>query len=247
MKLRKCSKDNLQLVSGIITIVLEGQLKRNLNTARLIDFSAFIFTNSEVVIMLIFFTNEDKGKWYEGILQALFADNYKKAYNTAYKITFDKELAKDATQEAFLRAFKGIDTLKDKNKFSAWLCSITANVCYDMLRQIIIQKDNSVPFFNNEEDTREPIVEQRDFNIPEKIYENKEIRLEIKKCINEMPHDMRQILVLRIYQGLSYAEIAEYMDMNENTVKTKIHRAKVRIEKMLRSFADLEMGEGRSG
>ncbi len=197
--------------------------------------------------MLMIFTNENKGKWYEGILQALFADNYKKAYKTAYKLTFDKELARDATQEAFLKAFLGINTLKDKNKFSAWLCSITANVCKDMLRQKIIQRDNSVPIYDDEGNTKEYIVELRDFNIPEKVYEDKEIRQEIKKCIYEMPPDVRQILILRIYRGLSYTEIAEEMDMNENTVKIKIHRAKERIEKRLRSFADFEMGESRNG
>lgn len=197
--------------------------------------------------MLFIFTNEGKGKWYEGILQALFADNYKKAYRTAYKMTFDKELAKDATQEAFLRAFLSINTLKDKNKFSAWLCSITTNVCKDMLRQKIIQRDNSVPIYDDEGNIKEYIVELRDFNIPEKVYEDKEIRQEIKKCIYEMPPDVRQILILRIYRGFSYIEISKQMDMNENTVKTKIHRAKERIEKKLRSFADLEMGESRNG
>jgi len=190
--------------------------------------------------MLSIFTNEGKGKWYEGILQALFADNYKKAYKTAYKITFDKELARDATQEAFLKAFMGIDTLKAKDKFSAWLCSITTNVCNDMVRQKIIQRDNSVPIYDDEENTKEYIVELRDFNIPEKVYEDKEIRQELKKYIYEMPHDVRQILILRIYRGFSYIEIAEQMDMNENTVKTKIHRAKERIEKKLRSYPDIE-------
>lgn len=192
--------------------------------------------------MFLIFTYEGKGKWYEGILQALFADSYKKVYKTAYKITFDKELARDATQEAFLKAFLCIDTLKDKDKFSAWLCSITTNVCYDMLRQKIIQRDKSVPIYDDEGNTKEYIAELRDFNIPEKVYENKERRQELKECIYEMPHDIRKILILRIYGGLSYIEIAEQMDMNENTVKTKIHRAKERIEKKLKSYTDIEVG-----
>ena len=199
-----------------------------------------VFMNSGVKIMLFIFTNEDKEKWYDGILQALFADNYKKAYRTAYKIALDKELARDATQEAFLKAFLGIDTLRDKDKFSAWLCSITSNVCKDMLRQKIIQRDKSTSIYDDEGNTKEYIAELRDFNIPEIVYENKEIRHELKKHIYEMPNDIRQILILRIYRGLSYTEIAEQMDMNENTVKTKIHRAKERIEKKLRSYTDIE-------
>ena len=197
--------------------------------------------------MLLIFTYDGNGKWYEGILQALFENNYKKAYKTAYKIALDKELARDATQEAFLKAFLGIDTLKDKDKFSAWLCSITTNVCNDMLRQKIIQRDKSVPIYDEEGNIKEYIVELRDFNIPEKVYENKERRQELKKCIYEMPIDVKQILILRIYRGLSYIEIAEQMDMNENTVKTKIHRAKEKIEKKLRSYTDIEVGVNYNG
>lgn len=197
--------------------------------------------------MLFIFTNDGKRKWYEGILQALFAENYKKVYKTAYKLTFDKELARDATQEAFLKAFLGIDTLKDKAKFSAWICSIATNVCKDMIRQKIIQRDSSVPIYDDDGNTKEYIAELRDFNIPEKVYENKEIRQELRKCIHEMPHDVRQILILRIYSGLSYNEIADQLNMNENTVKTKMHRAKERIEKKLRGFVDFTMGEIRNG
>lgn len=197
----------------------------------------FLFFTRGVKIVLFTFTNEGKGKWYEGILQVLFVDNYKKAYKTAYKIALDKELARDATQEAFLKAFLGIDMLKDKDKFSAWLCSITTNVCKDMLRQKIIQRDKSMSIYD-EGNTKEYIVELRDFNIPEKVYENKEIMQEIKKYVYEMPHDVRKNLILRFYRGLSYIEIAEQMNMNENTVKTKIHRAKERIEKKLRGVTD---------
>jgi len=197
--------------------------------------------------MIFTFTNDGNGKWYEGLLQALFADNYKKVYRTAYKLTFDKELARDATQEAFLRAFLGIDTLRDKAKFSAWICSITANVCKDMIKQKIIQRNSSVPIYDDEGNTKEYIAELRDFNIPEKVYENKEIRQELRKCIYEMPYDVRQILILRIYSGLSYSEIADQLHMNENTVKTKMHRAKERIEKKLKSFVDFTVGDVRNG
>ena len=116
-----------------------------------------------------------------------------------------------------------------------------------MIRQKIIQRDSSVPIYDDEGNTKEYIVELRDFTIPEKVYESKEIRQELKKCIYEMPHDVRQILILRIYRGLSYNEIADQLNMNENTVKTKMHRAKERIEKKLRSFVDFTVGEIRNG
>lgn len=196
--------------------------------------------------MLFISTNEGKREWYEGILQTLFEENYKKAYRIAYKMTFDKEMARDATQEAFLKAFLSINTLRDKNKFSAWLYAITVNVCNDFIRQKIVLRDNSVSIFDDEGNTKEYIVELRDFNIPEKVYEDKEVRRAMKKCIHDMPADVRQILILRIYRGLSYSKIAEQMNMNKNTIKTKIHRAKERICKRLRSFIDLEKGERRN-
>ena len=62
-----------------------------------------------------------------------------------------------------------------------------------------------------------------------------------------MPYDVRQILILRIYSGLSYSEIADQLNMNENTVKTKMHRVKERIETKLKSFVDYTVGDARNG
>ena len=91
----------------------------------------------ERLFMLLTFKNDGEDKGYENATEILFEENYNRVYRKAVSILLDTELAKDAAQETFLRAFSNMDTLKDKSKFSSWVCSIAVNVCNRMLMQKI--------------------------------------------------------------------------------------------------------------
>lgn len=173
---------------------------------------------------------DDKGnERYEYSIQILFEENYDRVYNTAIAILLNRELAKDAVQEAFLRAFLKIDTLKDKSKFSIWICTITKNVCRDMLRQICKQRNKNVSIYDEDGNIKNDIVELSDLNVPDKIYEDNEARQELKALIDEMDADTQTIINLRYFEDFTYEQIAEYMEIKENNVKVKLHRAKRRM------------------
>jgi len=179
--------------------------------------------------MFFNFINDKDDERYEYSIQVLFEENYDRAYNTAIAILLNKELAKDAVQEAFLRALLKIDTLRDKSKFSIWICSITKNICRDMLRQICKQRNRNISIYDEAGNIKNNIVELSDLNIPDKIYEDNEARQELKAFIGEMDSDTQTVINLRYFEDFTYEQIAEYMDIKENNVKVKLHRAKRKV------------------
>jgi RNA polymerase sigma-70 factor (ECF subfamily) len=194
--------------------------------------------------MIFIFTNDRDDARYEDSIQVLFEENYDRAYNTAIAILSNKDLAKDAVQEAFSRALLKINTLNDKSKFSAWICSITKNICRDMLRQINRQNGKNTSIYDEDGDVKN-ITELSDFNVPEIIYEDKEIRQEIKDCMDELDADSQQVINLRFFEELTYEEIAEHMNISVNTVKVKLYRAKQRMADKLRKHFDTKGSEYR--
>ncbi len=188
--------------------------------------------------MIFGFANDKVDNLYESTIEVLFEENYEKAYNTAIAILLNKELAKDAVQEAFLRAFIKIDTLKDKSKFSVWICTITRNVCRDMLRQICKQKGKNISIYDKDGNVKN-LIELSDFNVPDEIYENKEIRQEIKECIDELDADSQRVINLRFFEDYTYEQIAECMNISINNVKVKLYRAKHRMSDELKKYLDI--------
>lgn len=186
--------------------------------------------------MFFNFTNSKDDERYEYSIQVLFEENYDRAYNTAIAILLDKELAKDAVQEAFLRALLKIDTLRDKSKFNIWICSITKNICRDMIRKICKQRSRNISIYDEIGNLKNNIVELSDLNIPDKVYEDNETRQELKALINDMDSDTQTVINLRYFEDFTYEQIAEYMDIKENNVKVKLHRAKRKMADKIKSI-----------
>lgn len=189
--------------------------------------------------MILTLTNGSRNKDYENAIEVLFEENYKLVYKKTKSILSDVELAKDATQETFFRAFLKMNTLNDKSKFCSWVCSIAVNICNRMLKQKIKQKSNNISIYDDEGKIRSNITELVDFNVPDKIYEDTEIRQELKQFIGELDIQTQQIIGMRFYNGFSIHEIAEFMGIKEGTVKSKIHRAKLKIAEKIRNLVDI--------
>lgn len=182
----------------------------------------------------------DKEQYFKDFdaIEILFEQNYERVYRKALSILLDSELAKDATQETFVRAFSKLDTLQDKSKFTSWIYTITANVCFRMLSQKIESRKKKLSIYNNDGDFRDDLL--IDFNIPEYIYEDNELREYLKACINEFDEDTRQIINLKYYNDLTIQEIAACLDMKEGTIKSRIHRAKEKVAEKMKLFMDLK-------
>lgn len=154
-------------------------------------------------------------------------------YNLAYRILGDEEAASDATQDAFLSAYKAIGRYRG-GSFKGWLLRIVTNACYDQLRRKkrqpttsleAVYLDSAPPWAENEE--------------PEEYALRQELGSIIQRGLATLPPEQRIALVLSDIQGLSYEEIAEVMGTNLGTVKSRLNRGRASLRDHLLAQGEL--------
>jgi len=160
-------------------------------------------------------------------------------YNTALRILGDEEQAADATQEAFISAFRAINSYRG-GSFKAWLLRTVTNACYDELRR---QKRRPTTPLEPENDDDEEIESPRwlaDGSMsPEEKFEAAELEHAIQHCLEALPTDFRAVVVLADVQGMDYAEVAAAVRSPLGTVKSRIARARLRLRECLQDFWEL--------
>lgn len=145
-------------------------------------------------------------------------------YNLAYRMLGDPNDAEDAAQEIFVRIYRQLGRYDPTRKFSTWTLAIATNYCIDQLRRRrmqLVPLENIIPWARSREVG------------PEGEAITQESRDEVQRLIKQLPEKYRAPLVLRYFDELSCAEIAEVLGMPEGTVKTQIHRARKALEKLL--------------
>ena len=142
----------------------------------------------------------------------------------SHMLAFNED-AKDAAQEAFLKAYRSLKGFRGDSKFSTWLYRIINNVCIDFLRR---RERRDLPLeFTSEDGEGEPFTLEIPADIDiEAAVEDKEFRFFVQKAINSLPEQHRVMIVMRDIQDLSYMEISDLLGLPEGTVKSRINRAR---------------------
>ncbi|MCD7845800.1 MAG: sigma-70 family RNA polymerase sigma factor [Oscillospiraceae bacterium] len=161
-----------------------------------------------------------------GAFEALVKANETMVYNLALHMLSDPQDALDASQEAFFRAWRGLDSFRGDSKFSVWLYRLTGNVCLDMLRA----RRDSLPL-TDAEGRELPLTDSRPS--PEEAAERSERRQAVREGMARLEPEFRQALALRELCGLSYAEIAQAAGLEPGTVKSRIFRARQKLAAIL--------------
>ncbi len=151
-------------------------------------------------------------------------------YNLALRMLKNEQDALDASQEAFLRAWRSLGSFRGDSKFSVWLYRLTSNVCLDMLRRSGRLRADSL---TDEEGAEAELPDRR--GDPQQALERKELAAAVREGLESLPPAFRQALVLRDINGLSYDEIAQVTGLETGTVKSRIFRARRRLADRLRS------------
>lgn len=159
------------------------------------------------------------------------------AYNVAYRIMGDVDSAADATQEAFISAFKAIQRFRG-GSFRAWLLRIVTNACYDELRRRKRRPQAALEALHVEDPSPDATLVSHPEN-PESYTQRMELQSAIKGCIEALPDDQRLVAVLCDVEGLSYDEIAEVAGVALGTVKSRLSRSRARLRDCLQGFAEL--------
>lgn len=156
----------------------------------------------------------------------------KPVYNLALRTLGDPDEAFDAAQEAFIRAWKKLDSVRADAAFSSWLYRLTTNVCLDMLRANKRKRTISLTV----EEGEAPIDLPDPTPTPEDALMKASDREAVRAAMDSLEPDQRQVLTLRIINDLSYQQIAEVLDVAEGTVKSRLSRARQCLKnKLLRS------------
>jgi RNA polymerase sigma-70 factor, ECF subfamily len=160
-------------------------------------------------------------------------------FNTALRILGDEDLASDATQEAFLSAFRSISSFRG-GSFKAWLMRTVTNACYDELRR---QKRRPTIPLEPETDDGEEMDSPRwlaDPNMsPEQEAEADEVEHAIQHCLNNLPVEFKTVVVMADIQGMDYSEVAIAIHVPLGTIKSRLARARLRLRECLQGFREL--------
>lgn len=171
-------------------------------------------------------------------LEELIKREQKNIYASFYYLDPHREDLLDLTQEVLLRMSKNIKSLKNPKAFKSWLGQIISNLFYDQLRK----KQRSVDVISiegnwGEDDKSCPVLEIKDETpkLEEKAIGN-ELSQIIVEMISRLPDNFKFVIVLREIQGLSYEEIAKITKTNVGTVKSRIARARNKLQECLKPY-----------
>lgn len=159
-----------------------------------------------------------------------------RVYNLCLRMLSDPDAAADATQEAFLSAYRAIGRFKGE-QFRTWLFRIATNACLDMLRSRKRKPTQSLySHAHDSEEESEPLpVADLDPTVdPESSALRAEVAQAIQDGLDSLPEDQRIALVLVDVQGLSYEEAATVTGANLGTIKSRINRGRARLRDYLR-------------
>lgn len=171
-------------------------------------------------------------------LEELIRREQKNVFATFSYLAKKRENVADLTQEALLRVAKNINSLKNPKHFKSWLNQIVTNLFYDELRKSARKPDIISMDEENEEDSNfslKSIIPDKKCKPPEKCISS-ELEQIIKDAIRALPEQFRIAIVLRELQGLSYEEIAEATNSSVGTVKSRISRARLKLQDGLKSY-----------
>jgi RNA polymerase sigma-70 factor (ECF subfamily) len=164
------------------------------------------------------------------------------AYNVAYRILSDPDAAADATQDAFLSAFRAMRKFRG-GSFKAWLLRIVTNACYDQLRAKQRRPTSSLDDLPVEVDHTNYLHDPAEQ--PDEFVERRELSALIQAGISTLPVEQRVILVLSDVQGMSYQEVAEVTGISLGTVKSRLSRGRAKVRDFLVERGELLPGAYR--
>ncbi|MCU0484700.1 MAG: sigma-70 family RNA polymerase sigma factor [Anaerolineales bacterium] len=166
-------------------------------------------------------------------------------YNHALRVMGESAAAEDATQEAFISAYRNLGGYRG-GSFRAWLLRIVTNACYDELRRRKRRPSTPLePLDVDGEEVESPhwMVDLKD--LPEDELERQELARAIQHCLNSLPADFRAAVVSVDLQGLDYAEVSQVLRVPLGTVKSRLARARLRLRDCLKGFWELLPAEFR--
>ena len=163
---------------------------------------------------------------YSDAFEQILLRYEKLIHHIARRYLKNTEDALDASQDAIIRIYKGLPnvSISEDGSLKAWICTVTANTCLDIVRKRRIVTDE----LTDDVISISPALPSAE----ESAIANERAR-EILEGITKLPDDHRMVLILRDMQGLSYDELAKSLNLTLGTVKSRLNRARTALKKIL--------------
>jgi RNA polymerase sigma-70 factor (ECF subfamily) len=151
---------------------------------------------------------------------ALVHRHERRVYNLSYRMLGREEDARDATQEAFLSALRKLSTFRGQAAFTTWLHRVTVNSCYDILR-----RRRREPLPATQDESAHPHASDPAGAVSSAV--------DVQRALLLVPEEFRSVLVMHDAMDLSYEDIAESLGIPVGTVKSRLHRGRVALARLL--------------
>ncbi|PIE48665.1 MAG: RNA polymerase subunit sigma-24 [Flavobacteriales bacterium] len=166
----------------------------------------------------------------ERSLEILIGRHKQKIYSFIYSKVLDRDVAEDIFQDAFIKVIKTLKlgNYNEEGKFLPWVMRIAHNLVIDYFR-----KSNRMPTFRNTEEFDIFSVLSDSSSNAEKQIIKSQIHLDVRRLINELPEDQKEVLIMRIYRDMSFKEISENTGVSINTALGRMRYALINLRKII--------------
>lgn len=150
----------------------------------------------------------------------LYSEYFQVVYRFILKLSADRELSEDITQETFIKALKNIKSFKGDCKISVWLCQIAKNIYFSHTKKNARLK--TIP------------IDEISGQICEPDFTSKELLLEIHRILHSLPEPYKEVFTLKTFADLSLAEISQLFGKSESWARVTYLRAKQKLQVLLK-------------
>jgi RNA polymerase sigma-70 factor (ECF subfamily) len=169
-----------------------------------------------------------------------------KIYNLTLRYTNDSETAIDVTQDVFVRAWQMLPKFRGEANFYTWLYRIAMNLCIDRHRRTLVRGESQKVSledlvierqrFEEAEEDEDIWREESEAGEPETEVLRQEMRQKVWEAVQKLPPLLKQVILLREYEGLSLQEIAKITGTNVGTVKSRLYQARQHLKRFLAPY-----------
>lgn len=157
----------------------------------------------------------------------------RRIFALTYGILGREEDARDATQETFLAAFRNLRGFRGEAKVSSWLHRIAVNQCISRQRRAKVRSESAL---DEEQDKHASSFAMPLHYSPARVAEGRQETLAVRRAINSLPIELRQIVVMKEFEELTFREIADVLDLPLSTVKSRLYTALKQLQLRLQKF-----------
>lgn len=166
----------------------------------------------------------------ESALETLIVRHKHKIYSFIYSKVFDKDIAEDIFQDTFIKVIRTLkrNAYNEEGKFLPWVMRIAHNLVIDHFR-----KSNRMPKFDNNGDfSIFSILSDSDLNAEKRIIKE-QVESDVRRLVDELPEDQKEVLLMRIYKDMSFKEISDKTGVSINTALGRMRYALINLRKII--------------